>query len=691
MKKITVILLLLTVTQLRAQQKADTLWKQDVGAEGRIGMLLPDGTPVLLNGMQVKAINPEDGSTRWETVLSGYPGGIGYYGGTPYLDAGGYVINPFNGAKLNLGKDARTNDNKPIEILRNYIFPKQNAVLLYGKVRQGVVEGNVDEVFCSIDYTTGKTYWTRTDMFRKTDPPKEQKKGLGGLLKQAGRELVKDELQAHEDFKNAGERFLTEPLGTKEGNLILPLNMGVFAIQPQSGTVVWKREYAVKKKGMVTTKTSDPTCVLSFNEDSSVLYISRADFTDAVDVKSGNSIWKDPMPSAGPASFLHLTPYGLLSLPTKDVAMLENKRIRLFDTRTGEIRWEIKNRYGVQSFLPQGDTVILNLQNSGDKESVNLLNVKTGILVFEKNLAVEGNIQSMKRAGDGLIVVADEEVCFIDLKTGTKKGSITRKKAKRWILCNNGKALFFMEQGGTKLSMIDFATGQLSNPLSSAIDFKGGENPTALEWYKGQLLISSAQNILLADPAAGKIIYQQYYKAPGRSAAGKILSGIGATMEFTLSLVSGAAAAVDGVITGALVTSDAASIAYELDPEGTNKFFEDQLNSMASNAKMAGSSFSEGVSMIRSISRRFSDTRNAPENMYMMSTDEDGDLVLIQVAKSNGTIQKSIPLKKRDKKPDYLVDESSKSIYYIPRMTLAEEIKSTFRNTGYQLYRINLN
>jgi outer membrane protein assembly factor BamB len=282
----------------------------------------------------VAAINPETGEIRWEAFAGGGANSVGYYRGTPYLEVNGAVINPVNGALLNMGRSFKTVDGKSIEVIQSYIFPQQNVILVYGKVAQGVVENNIDEVFCVIEYRSGNTLWTRKDMF-KTTAQKPEKKGLGGFIKQAGTELTKGELQRFDDAKNPGERFLTNPLVTNDGNILLPLNSGLFAIESKTGNVLWKKEYAVKKKGLVTTKTSDPTTVIAFNNDSTQLYISRADFTESIDVKTGAPLWKDPMPSAGPASFLHLSGNGLLSLPTKEAMLLQNKRISLFDANTG--------------------------------------------------------------------------------------------------------------------------------------------------------------------------------------------------------------------------------------------------------------------------------------------------------------------------------------------------------------------
>ena len=691
----------LSVTICLAQQKADTIWQRDFSFDAQLGMILSEGTPAILGKRLVQtnspetivmAINPESGASIWEVSIPAKvePQDMGYYKGTPYIEANGYVINPLNGVLLNLGKAARTTDNEPIEVVKTFIFPKLNVVFVYGKVNSTrLVQGVVDEVFCIIEYSTGKTMWTRSDMFKQAEQ-KTPKKGFGGMLGQAGADLVKKDVQNFEDAKNPGERFLTDPLATVDGTLILPLNTGLFAIDYKTGNVVWKNDYPVKKKGIVTVKASDPTTNIAFSADSSKIYIGRADYTTSIDPKTGKSLWNDPMPSGGPTSYLHITQQGILSLPTKEATMLQNKRICLFNTDNGDIKWELKQKSGVQSFISFGDTVALDLQNAGDKESINLLSVTNGKFMFEKNVRIEGSVLNMKSLPSGLLVVSDEEIAVITKTSGEKKSSVTKKKDQRWIMTSNAQNLFFIISGESKVYKLDYLTGILQPLLEKEIEFSGKETASKLEWYKGHLLVSSDQNLCYVETEKKAILYQKDYKHPGRSTLGKVVSGTGATFSFAFSMLSAGSTIAGGMITGAFISSDFSSVCYELYPEETNAFVSQSLNNMVQGAKDSKTFMDDAVRQVKAISKRFKATQDGQEFVYVLSTDAEDDLSILQVNKLTGEAVSSNSLKKKDKKPDYMVDEIGKRLYYVPRVSLGDVIGGARSNNYSKLISLQV-
>jgi outer membrane protein assembly factor BamB len=692
MRHLLFLLLTIASISIHAQQKADTTWKVNVG-DSDLGMILPDGRPIMMqrcnqanNCFRVISLDPATGKEVWATNIP-WGGAIGYFQGTPYLDAGGYVINPANGAMVNLGKGSKTNDGKPIQIIHTFIFPSLNVVLVYGTVKGDIVVDNNIEVFCAIEFATGKTLWTRTDMFKNTEQ-KAEKKGLGGFLNKAGSELIKEDVQKFEDSKNPGERFLTAALASKYGTFILPLNMGVHAIDIATGNLVWKKEYPAKKKGMITTKTGDPTCVIAFNQDSTKLFVSRADFSDAVDVKSGNSTWKEAMPSAGPASFLHLSSFGILSLPTKDASLLQNKRIILFDQETGAVKWEIKQKQGVQAYIPMGDKVVLNLQNAGDRESVNILDLNSGKLLFGESVRVDGNILNMKEVASGILVVADEEICIIS-RNGEKISTLKKKKEKQqWVMVGTETDLFAVVSGENKLHRVDYASGKISQPFS--FSFQGGESPENMEMYNGGLLVSSPQNLCLLNTSDYQPVYQKYYQAPGKTIAGKILSGYMGVTSLAVSLTAATGTVYTGMVIGRAMNSEAATVAFQLFPKETNKFFADQVNDLLYNAETAKTAFKESVAMFKTIGQRFKDMRTEKENVFVMGSDGEGNFALLQVSKKSGEVLNIISLRKRDKNPDYRVDEAGNCIYYMPQKLFGDDVMNFLKGSDYQLLKMSI-
>lgn len=74
----------------------------------------------------------------------------------------------------------------------------------------------------------------------------------------------------------------------------------------------------------------------------------------------------------------------------------------------------------------------------------------------------------------------------------------------------------------------------------------------------------------------------------------------------------------------------------------------------------------------------------------MLSTDAEGDPVIIQVSKKNGELMNTTSLRKRDKEPNFLVDELGKSLYYIPKITFSDELKAVRTNTTSKLIKLSL-
>jgi hypothetical protein len=316
--------------------------------------------------------------------------------------------------------------------------------------------------------------------------------------------------------------------------------------------------------------------------------------------------------------------------------------------------------------------------------------LSSGNFLLDKNIAVEGNVLNMKSVAAGVLVITDKELSIINKKSGEKTGSISKKKDQSWILTGNKEQLFVIVSGTSNISKVDYSSGEISNLLSEKIDFKGGENPTKMEWYNGHLLVSSEQNICNVNVETKKIQFQKYYKAPGRSVAGKILSGTGAALSFSVSVISAGSSLIGGMVTGGFISSDMSTVCYDLFPEETNAFVTELLESVAADAKLSAGTFKEGVRNINAISKRFKDTRTEQDHLYMLSTDAEGDPVIIQVSKKNGELMSTTSLRKRDKEPDFLVDELGKSLYYIPKVTLSDEFKAVLTNKVTKLIKLSL-
>jgi len=682
-KKIVLPLLaVIAFAPIWAQQKADTIWKAGFPDDKvRFCMLTADGSPLVTsdNG-ELFCVDATTGRINWNTRV-GNADGIRYYPGTPYIEVNGYVINPSNGAQVPLSNKAQTADGKPIEVKKSYVFPQQNLILVYGDLKQGVIQGNVDQIFSAIDYSTGKARWVRNDMFRNTEVQEKPKKlGFGGLMKETGRELVKDDAQNFKDGQNPGERFLTSPIPTKYGTVILPLNFGLHAINLEDGKMIWKKEYATVKKGLVQVKTNNPTTILSYSSDSSIVYVDRTDFLEAVDVQTGKSVWIANKSADVQPAFLVQTEKGLLSLPAPEGGgALQNKRITLYDPQNGKVIWEIKLKPGVKSYLRHEGVFFLSLENTNDKETVNGINLADGKLIYKDPVEIKGNLLNLKLIGNYLFLLGDREIQVADRNTGETTGkAVSKDKEDNWLIVTRPDCMYFMIAGAQKLFKFDYASGIIKQQEQVTIDFKGKENPTNMEWYDRNLLIYSDQNALLLNGTDLKPIYQQYYKAPGKSVAGKIISGIKATGSLVSSIANATVTAIGGLVTVAAFASDDVQQIATLYPEETNSIMSSIMTATFEKGKETASDVKDMSQNIREISRRFKASKKSQDYLYMLSYDSEEDLSVLQVSKKTGQAISSVALRKKDKSPSYMIDEIGKRLYYIPRVTKLEESLSDF-------------
>lgn len=684
MRKQTILALFLAagITSLSAQQKADTLWKAGFPDDKvRFSMITADGTPLVNseNG-DLFAVDATTGRINWNARV-GNADGIRYFPGTPYVEVNGYVINPANGAFVPLSNKAQTADGKPIDVKKSYVFPQQNLILVYGDLKQGVLQGNVDQIFSAIDYSTGKARWVRNDIFKNTEVQEKPKKmGLGGLLKEAGREVVKDGVQDLKDNQNPGERFLAPPIPTKYGTILLPLNFGLHAITLEDGKLNWKKEYAVVKKGIATIKTNNPTTLLSYSADSSVVYIDRSDFLEAVDVQTGKSNWIADKTAETQPAFLVQTEKGLLSLPSPEGGgSLQNKRITLYNPENGKTIWETKLKPGVKSYLRNQDMFFLSLENTNDKETVNGISLTDGKLLYKNPIELKGNLLNLKSIGNYLFLMGDQEIQVADRTTGETTGkAISKDKEDQWLLVTRPDCMYIMIAGAHKLYKFDYATGIVKQQEQVSIDFKGKENPTNMEWYENNLLIYSDQNMLLLNGADLKPLYQQYFKAPGKSVAGKVISGIKATGKLVSSIANATVTAIGGLVTAAAFGSDDVQQIATLYPDETNAVMSGIMLATFEQGKKTGTDVKEMSQNVREINRRFKASKQAQDYLYMLSYDTEEDLSILQVSKKTGQAVHSIALRKKDKSPNYMIDELGKRLYYIPRVSSLDETLSEF-------------
>lgn len=675
------IFLLGLALQGQAQKLADTIWASGMKNEVvHFGMATAEGIPIVYSDKgNIMGINPDDGSIIWKTYIGNFRPTFKYFTGTPYIDVDGYVLSPISGQIIPLGNHAVTEDNRPIHVFKTYVFPKQHIVLIYGEVQQRILASTNESVFTAIDFVTGKVLWTKNDLFRTEATASTPKKSaFGGLMKEISKEATNNILQEHSDATNPGEKFLADPIVTKTGTVVLPLNDGLHAISLKDGSLIWKKEYAVKKKGVITVKTGNTETALALNKDSSTIYIGKADFTEAIDASTGNTIWPDPKTTGGSAGYLCNTKKGMLSLPSpNNVTLLQNNKISLFDPATGEIKWELKLKAGVVSYLISGDTVFLGLINGSQKQSINALTLSDGKMLYAENIKIDGSLLNLVSIPAGLLIMSSQQIMTIKTSNGSNLGEILKKSEEaQWLTSFNNGNLYVLASGNTDLYTLNNANGNF-NKINTNIKFEDGETPNSLESFNNNILLSSNQNLLVLNGTTYQPIYQKYYKAPAKSFIGKAYSTLKAWNALNYSFAMVRADNGMGMQTTGLANYDQAMSAVQLDPFESNASYHAKEIMPTYYQEISINSMLSSINAIKNIRIRYGATKKKQANIFMLSILSDNNPAIIQVSKSTGEIVSTVKLLPNDKNPDYLIDEFGGKLFYIPKVTNLDKTMHT--------------
>lgn len=358
---------------------------------------------------------------------------------------------------------------------------------------------------------------------------------------------------------------------------------------------------------------------------------------------SGQVLWKEPHSVKGRISNFQILPNGLAVVSDVDnsgksglmklASAASESRIAFLSSSTGEDLWEKapKTKGYVQHFYVMDDGILFGIQEGG----INKISFD-GQTLFRKPLKTGENIHTMALVPKGMIYITDEDANIIDLKTGESiyGKAINYKKAKAVCSTYDKMGKRYLISTGEEIKSIDENSGDISSFASYKFDEK--EAPTNIRAKDNGIFIGSSQNMMhFAHDGSTK--YQQYFRSPGKSAAGLILHGV-------LAVAS---------------TAVSASASYQA---GMNKNSIGQYTAEGERYKAMGDTFAGIASAsFAEMARRFKAT-SATENYQFILTRLDDGAGLAKVNKNTGEKEEEILLK--DKKPTYEVDEFSGTLYY---------------------------
>lgn len=418
------------------------------------------------------------------------------------------------------------------------------------------------------------------------------------------------------------------PLLMKD-KLLVPTSQGIVA-KSMSGETLWKNK--VKNVNWMVANDSESD-IYGFASTSNLKNTNIYKINT-----NGDETWADERKVKGSVSNFQILPQGLavvsdVSGGGNTFSASSESKITMLSKSTGDNLWEKapKTKGYVQHFYIMDDGILFGIQSGG----INKISYD-GKTLFKKPLKTGENILTMAETPQGLIYITSEDANIVDLKTGEQVWSkpLKFKSAETVSSTFDKKNNRYLIAADEKLFSISADSGESEVLLES--DFEGKENPTGIEVRDEGILLSSSQNMMLIDWNA-KTNWQEYYRAPGKSAFGAILAGVTAVAATTMAMSAATRA-------------------------GANTNSIGKYNSYGADMDRAADMFSSiGTASFNEMAKRFKATAATQNSQFILTKLDDG-VGLVKINKDTGEIEKEILLK--DKKPEYKIDEFGGYLYY---------------------------
>ncbi len=490
-------------------------------------------------------------------------------------------------------------------------------------------------------------------------------------------------------FEKNSEQIVSEAGEVKDG-FFIATNKNIYKLNSQTGEVMYsvdmKSDLPVaappkKQKGMfgafkmgLDATANELATITSADffqkDDPSVIYFWNQDILTSFNVADGKELWKRvELPS--PVTNILFDSHGMLvatSEKTKEDEAKANKSgggllgkikrssagkknrasLLCLDMNTGAEKWDsdVDLQGDVMAYKLSGTKLILATARDQGTNFISIVNLDAGKSVTKKPLSIKGEIRDLEIVPQGLYYRTEDQINILDLETGDK----TWKKGlsvKNCVGDNENDKVGYVYANET-IHKVDFEKGDISDWVTG-VKFDGKEDPSSLQVRENGVLLTSDQNVRLYS-FDGKQVWHNYQPAPGRTMAGKMLSGLGGLAS---SMVAAGSAA------------NAAQMSYAKGYYGsTSPSLDNSIkNANANAANFAGAA----ASSFASISRRFKATKEANNYMSILTnfgnSNNAKDAGIMMVDKTTGKeIRRMMFGDKKD--PDYKLDELGKVVYY---------------------------
>jgi len=407
------------------------------------------------------------------------------------------------------------------------------------------------------------------------------------------------------------------------GKLLLPRAKGLDMINLATGNVVWSAK--VKNVGFVTVKGDD---IYAFQSDK-----NKKNSTVHKVTTSGEIVWEKGNKLKGIATQVEILPEGVAILSHALAKKSPKSYIYFLDKKSGKDLWEKapKTKGLVTQFYTLEDGILFGQSGGG----INKIKYN-GTPLWRKPLKTGAGIITLAKTEKGLLYITGSDADIVDENTGESilGKKIKYKKSKSVASTYDKVNNRFLLSCSDGLYSINPTNGKIK--IISKPKFGGKEAPTSIEMRGGNILLSSSQNMMLLD-GKGKEIYKEFYKAPGTSTFGKILSGAVAIAAVTMAASSAASA-------------------------GANRSSSGRYNSYGSRANHASKGFAQLASgSFKTMNKRFKASAQTQNDKFILTKLKSG-VGLVKLNKENGKKIKEILLK--DKKPVYKINAIDRILYY---------------------------
>lgn len=603
-------------------------WTTDLDGNLVFQKVTATGNFLVSTSGSLTAYDPDSGTKLWSNAdfASLAEEQLTEINGSPLLliNASGSIsiLDPFTGKeKFNSTKAGFS------ELKFQQMMYQTNGVLIAG------TKGESDPAMTLVDLATGNQRWEIDEKFGKLISAKEfsEKEMLVIALFNAYRinsddgSIVWKEATSAEAARMQDAGALGALLQGVSEKMAADMDFVVkYFPQPKKNRFVIGAE---AKKELTSHTSDEPTIVFENN------------YT-AFDMTDGRRLWEESVTLKGKLGELAFYKNGVILLPDDGNRTI----INYVDFDSGEGQWGkngrgTKIKGGVYDYIETSKGLLL-ISGKGSNTFLSFLDPASGELTFDKPVKVSGDVVRTFESGAGLGFVTTEEFDILNTTSGELVLSSTLNTQPSLVDDKDGFLYVFETKKGL-VYRVDGNSGATEELTSDKLKFDGREDPKSLELRDNGIFVSSDQNVALFD-YSGKLVYQNYYQAPGESGLKKTLlvaqavraAYIGANAYVAAGTLQAAAPAVteEDAVSGAMV-------------EGFGRMYEDLGNAASDFAKES----------LKRATQRFRATAEGRDFLIMLSKTGDGN-ALLKVNKNTGQVDASISLGK-DKEPRYAVDD----------------------------------